>query len=108
MNQKTRDILNILSVIVLLIFSIILVFFVIAIYSKGARCMANPLVYGSKILSEQNNAEFTCECKFSNQPEHTIFVNKEEWTIERTGERFSYVPDYTNLTALKEYNEMPR
>lgn len=44
------------------------------IYGQGGRCMVNPLGYGTKEYTKENNAELICSCSFNNtmQP---FFVN---------------------------------
>jgi len=81
MNESLKKTLMILEPIVLTILILTLVFFIYTVRTEGSKCMANPLVYGSDILSEQNQANFTCSCQFSNSLDYTIRVNRNSWEL---------------------------
>jgi len=57
--------------------------FLNAVFNKETKCMANPLVFGSKVLSDKNNASFTCKCQFSNSPDYVIFVDSKHWEYKK-------------------------
>ncbi len=79
MNKNFR---TILEAIMLIIWIITVIFFCIIVFSDGAKCKANPLVYGVNFLEEQNNATFTCSCEFDNEPDFNIIVDKEGWYLK--------------------------
>jgi hypothetical protein len=83
MKPKTKRFLVLLETIMLLLWIVTTCIFLYAVFSKGARCMANPLVYGSKVLTDKNNVEFTCYCSFENNPQYTIFVDKDHWEMSQ-------------------------
>lgn len=76
---------TILEGLMLIIWIITTIFFLIAAFSDEIKCKANPLVYGVKYLGDKNNATMTCLCKFDNEPDYTIIVNKKEWILNYTG-----------------------
>jgi len=65
-----------LETLMLIIWIVTLIIFLSQIWSKGTKCMANPLEYGANVLSFQNNnTDFSCNCKWGNAPEYTLFFN---------------------------------
>jgi hypothetical protein len=82
MNEKTKKIMIILESIMLILWIITTAIFVTFAFNNGTRCIANPLIYGANHLSESNNANFTCSCKFSNEPSYIINVDKDKWELQ--------------------------
>ena len=73
---------SILEGITLIIWIIVTLIFVITVYSKGTKCLNNPLTFGAKELENKNNATFTCDCKFENEPNYIIFVDSKHWELK--------------------------
>ena len=48
-------------------------------FGKEVKCMSNPLIYGTKVLSEKNDVGFSCVCSFDNEPGKKILANKDGW-----------------------------
>lgn len=71
----------ILETIMLLAWIVTTIIFLIGLFTTGTQCKANPLVYGAKVLSDKNNASFSCECSFDNEPNYIIYVDKEHWVL---------------------------
>ena len=67
---------RIIEGIMLIVWVITLIIFLSQIWTNGAKCMNNPLIYGAKVMTEKNNVSFTCKCSFDNEPNTIIFVDK--------------------------------
>lgn len=65
--------------IMLMVWIITTIIFCTAVFSSGAKCKANPLIYGVKVLENKNNVTFTCNCQFENQLDKLIFVDSKHW-----------------------------
>lgn len=59
------DLLTILIIVLLLIVIVTSLFIYRGIKTDGARCLADPLVYGAKQLAKANNAGLICSCGFN-------------------------------------------
>ncbi len=68
-----------LEVIMLIVWIVTTFIFCYAVFSKSAKCTANPLVYGVSELQDKNNVTFTCKCQFENQLDKIIFVDSKHW-----------------------------
>jgi hypothetical protein len=66
-----------LEAIMLMIWIITTILFVYAVFSDGAKCLANPILFGVKFQSK--TVDFSCKCNFDNQPNilYTFDKNKE-------------------------------
>ena len=70
------------EILTLIVWIVVLVVFLANIRTKGTECIANPLVYGSKVLEEKNpEASFNCQCKFSNEPDFTVHAGSWGWEV---------------------------
>ncbi len=69
-----------LEVIMLMVWVITLIIFLSVVFGKEVKCMSNPLIYGTKVLSEKNEADFSCVCSFDNAPNEKILANKDGWS----------------------------
>jgi hypothetical protein len=57
--------------------------FLYIVLTSGTRCLSNPLIYGSKVMSDKNNVNFTCICSGDNHPDYTIYVDKNHWEVKK-------------------------
>jgi len=96
LNKKT---LMIIEGITLILWIITLIIFLVQVNNNSVKCLANPLVYGVKTLSEQNNASMTCLCKYDNAIAYTIFVDKNRWSLNYTGS-YSFSGSQLDLTKI--------
>lgn len=87
-----------LEAIMLIIWIVTTCFFIYTTQTKSIKCLANPLVFGAKHLSELNDAEFTCQCEYSNEPDYFVNFNKEKWWVEARESTYvrteTEIPDY--------------
>jgi hypothetical protein len=90
-----KNFLTTLEALMLIIWIITTVIFCYAVFSNGARCLGNPLTYGAKVLSNQNTADFTCNCKFDNNPNQIIFVDKKHWEWKEINLNNTYSLNFT-------------
>jgi hypothetical protein len=104
MKNKYPTITFVLEGIMLIIWIITLIIFLTQVYSKGTICLTNPLVYGTKVLSEKNDANMTCLCQFDNALDYTIFVDKNHWVLNYTGTYVTY-RDPTNWNLKINFTE---
>lgn len=76
----------ILETLLLVIWIITLIIFLIAVFNPETKCKANPLIYGTKYLSNKNNANMTCLCQFDNEPTYDIFIDRYHWELRNNAE----------------------
>ena len=81
--------------IMLIIWIITTIIFCYAVFSKGAKCMANPLIEGVKQLEIKNNVSFSCNCQFENNLNNVIFVDSKHWEWRNINSQNTYL----NLTG---------
>ena len=78
MNKK------VVVVVVLLLLAItLLIIDIVNIRNKRTQCLVNPLIYGAKLWSEENDAEFYCVCRFQKPSSAVITFDKNNLTIRR-------------------------
>ena len=70
-----------MEVIMLIAWIVVTIIFLSNIRTSGTQCKANPLVYASRVLGEQNNATFEIWGKFSNEPNYIIYANAQGWKL---------------------------
>lgn len=97
MKEKTKKLLVMLEAIMLILWIVVTAIFVTFVFKSGTICLANPLVFGAKALSEKNQVDLKCDCQFENEPEFIIEVTKDGWIL------FSQ-QEYFKNTGLQ-YNE---
>jgi hypothetical protein len=71
----------ILEAIKLMIWIITTILFVYAVFSDGAKALANPILFGVKFQSK--TTDFTCKCNFDNQPNLIYFFDKNKETVSQ-------------------------
>jgi hypothetical protein len=81
--MENKQKIELFSGIALIFLGLVLIILIFTILTKGPVCMQSPFVYGSKILTEKNNADLNCECVFDNEPEFLLKFNKEKQWVER-------------------------
>ena len=91
-----RKILHFAEPFILIVLIITLIFFIYEIQDKKAQCVANPLTYAAKILSEQNKAEFSCQCRFDNDIFNVYIVNQTGLWFQSFGKPVGYGLNYSN------------
>ena len=64
------------EIIVLIVLIITLIVFLVKVQSDGAKCIANPLSYSIKAMSERNNVDMSCYCQFDSSNLLPLTVNK--------------------------------
>ena len=52
------------------------------IKTEGARCIKNPLIYGSEQLKMKNNAEFNCICTLNKPNSPLVIFNSEGMIVD--------------------------
>lgn len=93
MKQETW---NWIQIIVIIILIITIGFLLYYIRTEGTKCLANPLVYGAKSLTETNGEEFSCVCRLESAKRTTILVDSKSMTVKTD----------SDPTRVIEYNEM--
>jgi hypothetical protein len=53
--------------------------------SEAGKCLQNPLVYGTKKISEANNGELVCTCSMAGRQGYMV-ATKDNLTIIQTGQ----------------------
>lgn len=93
MKQETWNWIQIIVIIVLVIAIAFLIYY---IRTEGTMCLANPLVYGAKSLTETNGEEFSCVCRLEGAKRTTILVTSSELTLKTEPEE-GRVTAYNNM-----------
>jgi len=77
---------DLVFIILILIFTLILLYLIIKFNHQEELCSQNPLVYGVRKLGEVNNADLMCTCVFEQDnplvQRPILKINKDEMIIE--------------------------
>ena len=99
MNNLTKDILILILVFVVLEATLVLVFFMYL--SEGGKCVQNPLVYGVRKISQENDYPFVCSCPLKQGS--ILMITQDNITVQ------SYIgnniPD-NDTTIIDKLNEL--
>ena len=71
-----------LEAIMLIIWIVTTSIFAYTVFTKGTKCLTNPLIYGTDYLSEKNDVELRCSCVFDNEQEYRIMVEEGKARLE--------------------------
>lgn len=93
MKQETWNWIQIIVIAILVLAIAGLIYY---IRTEGTTCLANPLVYGAKSLSETNNEEFSCVCRLESAKRTTILVDSNGMTIKTEPEEGRVIA-YNNM-----------
>ena len=74
----------ILEGVMLIVWIITLIIFLTIVFTNSTQCLNNPLIFGSKILSQKNNDTFSCKCTFNKEPDYFIYVDEKGWILNQT------------------------
>jgi hypothetical protein len=65
--------------IILIIVILTLIYFIMLIKTDGAKCQANPLIYGANVIYLSNQQNIDCICSIRENPNYLYEFNRTGW-----------------------------